>query len=178
MGRRDHPGRVTSARRAESRRRLTDGVIFIRPFVLADCDATYLRWLRDPEVTRFLKFPTVSLQEARRYVVRAVVNPNARFFAICLPAGRKIGTIKLAPVDWQNGTAEVGVMVGARHVWGRGYGTRAVVLACRWAFERLALDTVTAGIELGNVASVIVFERAGFMFRKKGGVWRCLKRRP
>lgn len=158
----------------ERRRPLSDGIVTLRPFTPADCDQTYLRWLRDPEVTKFLKFPTVTLREARRYVLEAVRNPDARFFAICL-GRRKIGTIKLAPINWDKESAEIGLMIGAKDVWGQGHGRRAILLACRYAFERLDLVAVTAGIEPGNVASVKAFERAGFDLRKVKGTWRCLK---
>ena len=156
---------------------ITDGRLTLRPFTPADADQTYLKWLRDPEVTQFIKFATPGLRAARRYVLEAIRDPDARFFAICLPSGRKIGTIKLAPIDWKHG-AEVGVMIGAKRFWGRGYGRRAILLACRFAFERLRLPCVTAGIDDGNIASIKAFELAGFEFRKEKGAWRCLKRLP
>ena len=173
---------VKSAPRAESpsrehRRPITDGALSLRAFTPADADQTYLRWLRDPEVTEFIKFAAPTLPVARRYVREAIRDPDARFFAICLN-GRKIGTIKLAPIQWAARAAEVGLMIGARRQWGKGYGRRAILLACRYAYERLGLRYVTAGIEAGNIGSVKSFERAGFEFQKEKGAWRCLKRLP
>jgi [ribosomal protein S5]-alanine N-acetyltransferase len=65
----------------------------------------------------------------------------------------------------QPGTVEIGYWLIAR-VRGRGFGTRAVGLVARWAVQDAGLARIEALVELENIASQRVLEKAGF--RREG----------
>ena len=46
---------------------------------------------------------------------------------------------------------------------GRGYATEAVAAMCRWAFEQDSVTAVEAEVESGNLASLRVIEKCGFV---------------
>ena len=50
----------------------------------------------------------------------------------------------------------------ARHAWGQGYASEAVLAALRWIDESLAPQEITAIIDDQNLASIRVAEKAGF----------------
>lgn len=101
-------------------------------------------------------------------------------FLICLVAGGAIiGAINLSQIfrgGFQN--AYLGYYVGEQYA-GQGYMTEALQLALRYAFEHLKLHRLEANIQPGNLASISLVKRAGFIregysrrYLKVGGRWR------
>lgn len=90
-----------------------------------------------------------------------------------------IGAISLSQIfrgGFQN--AYLGYCVGAQYA-GQGYMTEAFSLVLRYAFKHLKLHRLEANIQPGNVASIALVKRAGFVregysrrYLKVGGRWR------
>lgn len=121
--------------------------------------------MNDSEVTQFLESRFVSQTHAsvREFVEGALANPNLEFFAILDRATEAhVGNIKLGPIDHNHMTAEVGLMIGERAFWGKGYGTQAIRLITQHAFDDLGLCKITAGAYANNLGSIRAFEKAGW----------------
>jgi RimJ/RimL family protein N-acetyltransferase len=88
-----------------------------------------------------------------------------------LDGDRMIGAIALADVQWVHRTAMfgIGIGIGEREYRGKGYGSDAIRLILRYAFEELNLYRVWTHTISFNQAAMRCFERAGF---KKEGVGR------
>ena len=125
----------------------------------------YLRWLRDPKVTRFLEnrfFPT-DMPSLRAYVHEKNSSSSALLFGIhVLWRGGWIGNIKLEPIDYMHRRGEIGIMIGSVEHWGKGYATEAIGALTRYAFRDLGLSRLTAGCYAQNVGSRKAFEKNGF----------------
>jgi [ribosomal protein S5]-alanine N-acetyltransferase len=125
----------------------------------------YVSWLRDPQVTRFLesRFGEHTQQSVRDFVSRTLADPNALMFGIRALAGSQhVGNIKIGPIDLNHGLGEIGLMIGARDAWGRGFGSDAIELVFRIATEQLSLRKLTAGCYAANLGSLRAFQKAGF----------------
>jgi ribosomal-protein-alanine N-acetyltransferase len=113
------------------------------------------------------------------YLERCNRSDTASFF-ICRKTDRAIaGAINLSQIfrgGFQN--AYLGYFMGASFA-GKGYGTEALQLILRYAFKALQLHRIEANIQPGNVASVALVKRAGFVqegysrrYLKIAGKWR------
>jgi RimJ/RimL family protein N-acetyltransferase len=60
--------------------------------------------------------------------------------------------------------AELGIVIGERSHWGRGYGREAVRLLVRFGFEDVGLERITLYTYPENVRARRAFEAAGFRF--------------
>lgn len=130
-----------------------------------DCTERYVAWLADPEVNRFLetRFAPQPLDSVRAFVKAMTDSPNDYLFAICeTEGGRHVGNVKVGPIVQRHGYADVSYFIGERAAWGKGYGTEAVRLATRFAFDRLGLHRCQAGLYASNVGSARVLEKAGY----------------
>lgn len=134
----------------------------VRP---SDVGEAYYAWMNDPEVTRYLesRFYPQSLEGLREFVAGKLGDRASVFLAIVLHDGdRHIGNIKLGPIDWIHRTGDVGLLIGEKDCWGKGYASEAISLVAGYAFGTLNLRKLTASCYGGNEGSARAFQRAGF----------------
>jgi RimJ/RimL family protein N-acetyltransferase len=143
--------------------------VALRPLGIADVTDTYLRWMTDPEVTQFLesRFRSVTRESLAAFVSEMEQNADSVMLAIVERDGdRHVGNIKIGPIDRPHEVADIGLLIGEKACWGRGYATEAIGLAVRYAFDRLRLRRLTAGAYANNLGSIRAFEKVGF--RREG----------
>jgi ribosomal-protein-alanine N-acetyltransferase len=138
--------------------------MLLRPFTLADISAEYIAWLNDPLVVRYSnqRFLTHTEASCRRYFESFANTPNL-FLSISMKADDlAVGTMT-AYVSPHHGTADIGIMVGRRSVWGSGVGQDAWETLLNWLLTSPGIRKVTAGAMRGNAAMVRIMERSGMM---------------
>ena len=139
--------------------------LYLRGFERSDLEGEYFDWLNDREVTKFLDsgvFPN-TVEKMEEYYRNIALSPNNAMLAIIDKESEKhIGNIKLGPINWVTRITPLGIMIGNKEFWGKGYGTEAIRLVLDYAFIRLNLYKVTAGVASINEGSVKAFEKAGF----------------
>jgi RimJ/RimL family protein N-acetyltransferase len=73
-----------------------------------------------------------------------------------------LGDITLDVTLWNARDAFVGLGIGLREFWGKGYGTEAMQLALEYAFLELNLHRVSLNVFEYNPRAVRSYEKAGF----------------
>ncbi len=139
--------------------------IFLREVSILDVNQEYYVWMNDKEVTRYLesRYKPYSMNSLKEYVTSVEKDSSQIFFAIILKLTNKhIGNIKIASINWFDRYADIGVMIGDKTCWGKGYATEAIKLVCDFAFKTVNLHKLTAGIYEPNIGSKKAFENAGF----------------
>jgi len=145
---------------------LTSTRLLLRALEPDDLNSTYLGWLNDPTVHRYLetRFLPQTMEALQRYWQEHRDDANSPWFAICLQAdGRHIGNIKLGPIHWIHRRGDISLFIGDRSCWGQGYATEAIATLRDWAFAVHDLQKLTAGIYAGNPGSRRAFEKCGFI---------------
>jgi RimJ/RimL family protein N-acetyltransferase len=80
-----------------------------------------------------------------------------------------IGTIGFFEIEWSNQVAWLGIGIGNRDAWGKGYGTEALQLGLQYAFSELNLHRLTLTVIANNERAIALYEKAGF---RREGVFR------
>jgi len=140
--------------------------LILRPVQPEDVNENYRSWMNDPEVVRYTesRFQTHSLEQIREYVQSVQADPTSVFFAIIeKTTGKHIGNLKIGHMQPVHRSADVGIIIGDKSCWGKGYATEALKLAAVYAKETLKLHKLWAGIYANNPGSVAAFLRAGFV---------------
>jgi len=130
--------------------------------------------LGDPDVKRFTRLPVPApagfprtwldrYEQGRR-------DGTSDAFAIEDGAGEFLGCAMAFGIEADARTGELGYLV-APAARGRGVATAALRLLTEWGFEERGLLRLELMISVGNVASKVVAERAGYV---KEGVLRSL----
>jgi len=142
----------------------------------SDLLETYTRWVNDLQVTRTLALPCLphTVEKQEKWIQGALVSDDDVIFTIyILESMRPIGNIGLHDIDHESGSADFGMLIGERDVWGQGYGTEATRLAVRYGFDVLGLHNIQLETYGNNPGAIKAYERAGF---RHIGVRRGAKR--
>jgi RimJ/RimL family protein N-acetyltransferase len=132
----------------------------------SDADVEALRrWSRDSEYLRLQNgdpaFPR-SVARAKEILSGAQDHDGATFILRSLDDDRALGFVGLW-VNWPHRDAWLGIGIGDRADWSKGYGTEALRLALRYAFTELNLHRVSLTVLEGNARAVRAYEKAGFV---------------
>jgi RimJ/RimL family protein N-acetyltransferase len=145
-------------------------------------DLTLLQqWSNDPSIQSMLggwHFP-VSEQDQKKWFQTLRFDSNNQRFAIDTAEMGLIGTANLVSIDWQNGTAFHGMLLGDKNVRGKGYALDTLMTLMRFAFEEVGLYRLDGDMIEYNVASLKLYlEKAGWNKEgvKKGWYFRKGKR--
>jgi RimJ/RimL family protein N-acetyltransferase len=123
------------------------------------------RWWRDSEYGRLQDsdpaFPRTAAQ-LREGMERGPDDDGFFFHFRPLDEERLLGFVGLW-VDWRNRDAWLGIGIGNREDWGKGYGSDAMRLAVRYAFTELGLHRVSLTVLGSNPRAQRAYEKAGFV---------------
>jgi len=139
--------------------------IFLRPLQADDATEDYRNWMNNRNVTRFLecRWLKFTIKDLRAFINSINKSQNDFLFGIFLNENsRHIGNIKIGNVNARHKFAEVGLLIGDRSQWGKGYATEAIKLATEYAFSVLRLNKIVAGIYANNTGSFRAFQKAGY----------------
>lgn len=159
--------------RHQGTKRLETERLILRPFTAEDGDAMFRNWASDPEVTRYLTWPTHESVESSRKITafweEEAKKPEVYQWAIELKElGEPIGSLSVVRVRETPFSADLGYCIG-RAWWGRGLMTEAVRAVILYLIRDVGFDRVAACHDARNPASGRVMKKAGM---KKDGVLR------
>jgi RimJ/RimL family protein N-acetyltransferase len=140
--------------------------IYLRPITESDATDEYVNWMNDKSVNQYLesRFVLATEENVKNFIVSTNSNKLNYFFAICLNSNDKhIGNIKLGPINHHHKRGDIGLLIGDKNQWGKGYGTQAIHLISHFALNHLMLNKVTAGCYSNNKGSEKSFLKNGFI---------------
>ncbi len=124
---------------------------------------TFVRWFNDPEVREFLMmYLPMSTAEEEKWFERQLEDRNSDVFAIETADGVLIGNIGLHDINWRDRRAELGIAIGEKAYWGKGYGSDAIRTLLRFAFQEMNLHRVSLRVREDNARAIRAYEKCGF----------------
>ena len=155
----------------------TDRLI-LRRFTIEDAQDMYDNWASDPEVTKFLTWPTHTGPDVSERVLSEWIphyeEPDFYNWAIVWKkTGMVIGNISVVKqtknqTDYISDSADIGYCM-SRAFWGQGIMPEALKAVIRFLFESEGFYRVAACPDINNPRSGRVMEKAGM---REEGIWR------
>jgi len=143
---------------------LTERLV-LRPLTIEDATVQYLSWLNDPEVNRYLesRFRVHQLKDLSTFIEEVNSDPSAVLLGIFIRQNNKhIGNIKIDSINSYHKHGVIGLMIGDKREWGKGYATESIAAVTQYSLEQLELQKITAGCYEGNLGSKKAFEKVGY----------------
>ena len=123
----------------------------------------FVRWFNDPEVRQYLAmYMPMSMAEEEKWFERQLEDQDSRIFAIETEDGVHIGNCGLHNFDWKNRRAVLGISIGEKEYWGKGYGSDAVRTLLGFAFGEMNLHRVQLEVHDFNPRAIRCYEKCGF----------------
>ncbi|WP_204194274.1 GNAT family protein [Staphylococcus sp. GDY8P47P] len=132
-----------------------------------------LNWIKN-EKLRYLigtVYPITELEHENWFQNRMLEKDN-RMFVIDLDNEKSIGIVGFKNLDWVNRNSELFIYIGDEEYWGKGYGTQALELIIKFAFNNLNLHMLYLEVFSYNKNATKTYERLGF---KQDGILRQSK---
>ena len=139
--------------------------LILRQFRIEDAEDMFSNWASDPEVTKFLTWPTHSSVDVTRMVLNDWISryDDGGFFNWAIEwkeTGRVIGNIAVVKLNEQTDAADMGYCM-SRAFWGRGIMPEALRAVMDYLFDTVGVSRIAACHDVNNPKSGKVMEKAG-----------------
>ena len=150
----------------------TDRLI-LRRFTVEDARDMYDNWASDPEVTKFLTWPTHTSVDVTKALLTDWVSryEDGGYFNWVMEykdTGKAIGNISVVKLNENTQSADMGYCMG-RSYWGMGLMPEALKAVMDYLFDVVEINRVAACHDVNNPKSGRVMEKAGM---KQEGILR------
>ena len=154
--------------------------IYLRAMDPEKDSAAYARWQRDAVFDRFMDsaFAMMYNTDQMKTWFEKRLDTITEMVIVRKNDDQMIGFIELAGYDWHSGNAWMGIGLGERENWGKGYGTEALQILLCMAFREWNLHRVSLAVLGYNERAKRSYEKAGFKVEGslRGFVFRDGKR--
>ncbi len=144
---------------------LTGDLIHLREKKIDDILDEY-SWRTDEELSRLdaTRPLTMSYDDFYRYSKEEMSFPSYKSKKLALDTidGVHIGNVMYYDYSFSTKQTELGIMIGDKNYWGKGYGTETVQVLIEYLFSVLSLDKVYLHTLSWNYRAQASFIRAGF----------------
>ena len=150
----------------KSKLMLTGEKVRLREKRLSDAAKDYA-WRCDPELARLDALPPfkMSFQEYLAIYKDELRYPGGRqwWFAIETLEGKHIGNCMCYNIDQEKSQTELGILIGDRTEWDKGYGTDAVNTLAGYIFNELGLERIYLNTLDWNIRAQRCFHKCDFV---------------
>lgn len=136
--------------------------IFLSPVNPEDAE-TYAKWINDLEISIYLTSAAkiYSLQKERD-ILEHISKEGYCFAIIDSEKEKLIGNIGLEDVDLVDRKAVLGIFIGDKEYWNKGYGEEAIRLLLDFSFNLLNLNSIMLIVKGFNKRAIRCYEKCGF----------------
>jgi len=144
---------------------ITGQKVVLRDKKLSDARNDY-KWKKDPELAHLDAAPRLASSFAQFLLSYStdlhLARSTSHQFAIETTDGKYIGNCGFYDISYIRGEAELGIMIGDRDYWDKGYGTDVVNTLVDYIFRETKLNRIYLKTLTGNFRAHRCFEKCGF----------------
>ena len=138
--------------------------VYLSPYTVDDAEK-WAEWFNDLQTTLLLGdevYTPTSVEAEREFITQSLKKPNHFFGIIEKDTDQAIGRIGLFNINMVDRHAMVGIIIGEKNFWGKGFGQDSMSLILDYAFNILNLNNVMLGTFEFNRRSMACFKKVGF----------------
>ena len=142
--------------------------LILRRAVRKDAEAMFRNWASDPEVTKYLTWPTHSTVDISKRVLDSWIKEYKKddyyqWMIVLKELGQPIGSISVVQQRQDIGQAEIGYCIG-RSWWHQGITTEALNAVIDFLFREVGANRLTARHDPRNPHSGNVMKKCGMVY--------------
>jgi len=134
---------------------------YLSPIDVNDAEK-YTEWLNDMEILKNLQLYTaiISLESEKTFLNNLSKDHN--YSIIDLETNELIGNCGFMDIDYINQTAEIGIFIGNKTFWNKGYGAESLFLLIDYGFKALNFNNIMLKVYEYNKGAIKCYEKIGF----------------
>lgn len=150
-------------------KRIETDRLVLRRFAKEDADAMFLNWASDPEVTKYLLWPTHENREVSMSVLSELVNlyenDNHYQWAIVVKENGDgpIGCMSVVKMDEDISMVHIGYCIG-RKWWNKGITSEALKAVMEYLFREANVNRIESRFDPRNPGSGAVMKKCGMKY--------------
>jgi len=120
----------------------------------------YLNWLEDSQTNEFIINKKFTLDELKKYCLDKLNSDNCIFWGIFYNS-KHIGNIKYEPIDFNEKSAIMGVLIGDKEWQGKGV-FKEVFLESSKEMTQTGINKIYLGVDVNNLKAISSYIKTGF----------------
>ena len=125
----------------------------------------FTSWINDLEMTQFLpKLYSRSINVQNEKELLGKISKEHNYSIIDIGTNELLGNCGFHAIDHIYPTCEVGIFIGNKDYWNKGYGTEALSLLLDYGFKALNFHNITLRVVSFNERAIKSYEKVGFRF--------------
>jgi RimJ/RimL family protein N-acetyltransferase len=142
-------------------RKMIGNKCYLSPMNSSDAEK-FTEWLNDLEVTENLTLYNSIINTQNEKILLETLCKDHNYSIIDNNTNELIGNCGFLDMDHLNQTAEVGIFIGNKNYWNKGYGTEALTLLVDYGFKALNLHNIGLRVYSFNGRAIKSYEKVGF----------------
>jgi len=124
---------------------------------------SYFDWINGPNKSQFISKQQHNIDELRNYVNKKTKDKNVLFLGIFLrESNEHIGNIKYDPINFDNKTAVMGILIGEERWRGKGVAHEVIKSSLEWLNKQYGINHIALGVNPKNISAVKAYQKIGF----------------
>lgn len=112
-------------------------------------------WDKDPEIIQFREFIWGKKPKKLN---------NLSFAIFDKKTSNLIGDLNLDSIDLENKHCGIGITIGNKDYWGKGFGEEAIKITTNYCFKKLGLNKVYLDVWEDNKRAIKCYQKCGFKY--------------
>ena len=140
---------------------ITGDLVYLRPFQISDISDIYISWLNDKEVVRYSnqRFVSHTIESSLDYLNSFENTDNIYMAIIDKKNNDLVGSITIY-MDNNHKVADIGLLIGNKKKWGKGFGFEAWTLMMDFLFNKCGIRKVTGGTLNVNYGMINIMKKS------------------
>ena len=134
---------------------------YLSPMDINDAEK-YTEWLNDLEVVSNLSIYNSVINTEMEKTILEKLSKEHNYSIIDIKTNELIGSCGFIETDHLNQASEIGIFIGNKNFWNKGYGTEALSLLIDYGYKALNLHNIMLKVYSFNERAIKSYEKIGF----------------
>lgn len=133
----------------------------LRPIRMSDAHRFFM-WMSDPCVNKYTTRKNITLKEEKNWIKNLSKRKTDKIFAIDTIDKMHIGSIGLHHIKKQDKNTVLGIFIGDKNYWDKGYGRDSITTLLDYCFNKLKLHRMELSVYDYNKRAISLYKKLGF----------------
>jgi len=143
--------------------------IYLQPVSVENADV-FMKWINDPEINKYMVGikPPKTVEEEIEWIKKIQNDPNEEVWSIFIKENDKlIGNVGFHELNNPKNNIRIGIVIGEKDEWGKGYGTEVFKIATKYLKEQKGAKKINLTCHVNNIGAHKVYKKSGFEIKNK-----------